>query len=432
MPTPGTKPPHSIVSSRMSPKHTTSKRGLPKWLKVTTITLLIVANLALLGFFYFVQVGEGALAEADTDDEVSDVLDVSTGDLTFLVVGSDSREGLDSLKNFGAAGGERSDVIMLVRLDQDGEAQMLSIPRDLWVPIPGNGNNKINSAYSFGGPQLLVQTIKQNLGVEINHYVEIDFVGFMDMVDELGGVDIFFPYPARDSSSGLDVEAGQQTLDGDMALAYARSRKYQEFQDGSWVGVDANDIGRTMRQQEVIRAIMAEMKSPSSVADAGGIANSIGRHTTVDSRLADSSVAQLFWQFKGILGGDVDGATLPVVGGTEGGLSVVYADEPAASNMLRNFGSGAPLASAPLRVQVLNGNGIAGAAGDMAQRLEDLGYIVVSVGDADRVYTTTTVLADPDSDAGDHLIADLGFGEVEDFTVDNSVDAVVIVGSDAA
>jgi LCP family protein required for cell wall assembly len=252
----------------MPSKHSEPRRGLPKWLKVTTIVLLVLANLALVGVLYVVNVGENALAEADTNTDVTDVLDESTGDLTFLVVGSDSREGLDDLTNFGVAGGERSDVIMLVRLDNEGQAQMLSIPRDLWVDIPGNGKNKINSAYSFGGPQLLIQTLKQELGVEINHYVEIDFVGFMELIDEVGGIDIFFPNPARDESSGLEVEAGMQRLDGKQALAYARSRKYQELQDGKWVGVDANDIGRTTRQQAMPTTSAAApgqpVRSPSS------------------------------------------------------------------------------------------------------------------------------------------------------------------------
>lgn len=415
----------------MSSKHAEPRRGLPKWLKVTTITLLVLANFALLGVLYVVKVGENALGQADTNSDVTGVLDESSGDITFLVVGSDSREGLDDLKNFGVAGGERSDVIMLVRLDANGRAQMLSIPRDLWVTIPGNGANKINSAFSFGGPQLLVQTLKQELGVEINHYVEIDFVGFMKLIDEVGGIDIFFPNPARDSSSGLDVDAGMQRLNGKEALAYARSRKYQELQNGQWVGVDANDIGRTTRQQEVMRAIMSELKTPSSVADAGSIASSLARYMTIDSRLADASVADLFWQFKSILAGEIEGATLPVVGGTEGGLSVVYADEPDASNMLRNFGNGAPFASQPLRIQVLNGNGVSGAAGDMARRLENLGYEVVSVGDAPSRYDTTTVLVESGSKVGSEVVAALGFGEVANSTVDNSVDAVVIVGSDA-
>ncbi|MEX2133364.1 MAG: LCP family protein, partial [Acidimicrobiia bacterium] len=251
------------------------KSGLPRWFKVTAITFLVLANIAAAGILWFVNVGQGALGEADTDDDVSDVLDESTGDLTFLVIGSDTREGLDDLENFGNAGGERGDVIMLVRVNRDGTSQMLSVPRDLWVDIPGHGQEKINAAYALGGPTLMVQTVKQNLGVEINHYVEVDFVGFMDMIDEIGGVEIFFPYPARDSSSGLDVDAGNLLLDGETALAFARSRKYQEFQNASWVSVEANDIGRTARQQEVVRAIISSLKSPSSITDAGEIASSL-------------------------------------------------------------------------------------------------------------------------------------------------------------
>src|SRR5690606_3775797 len=101
----------------------------------------------------------------------------------------------------------------------------------------------------------LVETLKSNLSVEVNHYVQIDFVGFQALVDELGGIEMSFAYPARDAKSGLDIPAGEQSLDGFEALAYARSRSYQELQNGSWVGVDANDIGRTQRQQEVMRAI---------------------------------------------------------------------------------------------------------------------------------------------------------------------------------
>ena len=416
----------------MTPEDTHSKSGLPRWFKVTTIVFLVLANFTAVGILWIVNVGQGALGEADTDDAVSDVLDVSTGDLTFLVIGSDTREGLEDLKNFGAAGGERGDVIMLVRVNRDGTAQMLSIPRDLWVDIPGNGMNKINAAYAFGGPTLMVETVKSSLDVEINHYVEVDFVGFMDMIDEIGGVEIYFPYPARDSSSGLNVEAGNLMLDGPTALAYARSRKYQELQNGSWVSVDANDIGRTKRQQEVVRAIMSSLKSPSSIPEAGDIAGSLARHMTIDSRLAASSVAQLAWDFRGILGGGIEGATLPVVGGTVGNASVVLRDDPAAETMLQNFRSGQPLAQQPVRVQVLNGNGVPGAAGEMARQLEALGFVVVGVGDSAERISTTRILVGSGSNAGSLIAGELGFGEVVTAEVDNSVDAVVIVGSDAA
>lgn len=410
------------------------RRGLPKWLKVITLVLLVVANLTALGILWAVRTGQSVLATADTDAAVSDVLDRATGDdLTFLIVGSDSRAGLDSLDNFGSAGGQRGDVVMLVKLNQaNSTAQMLSIPRDLWVDIPGYSKNRVNAAYAFGGPSLMVETIKQNLKVEVNHYVEIDFVGFAALVDELGGIEIAFPYAARDRKSGLEVEAGSQTLDGDMALAYARSRKYQEYQNGSWVSVDASDIGRTQRQQEVIRAILSELKSPASITEAGAIASAMAEHMTIDSNLATSSVAGLAWGFKGILVGGIDGATLPTSGATKEGKSVVLIKEPEAGAMLANFRAGVPLVSQQLRLQVLNGSGVVGAAGDMSRTLESSGFVVESIGDAETSgYTQTVILIPEGSSNGERIVSALGFGVVQVGAVDNGYDAVVITGADA-
>ncbi len=355
------------------------------------------------------------------------------GTLTFLLVGSDSREGLDDLTNFGAVGGARGDVIMLVKLDEESSnAQILSIPRDLWVEIPGHGSNRINAAYAFGGPALMVETIKQNLGVSVNHYVEVDFVGFREMVDELGGIEISFPNAARDANSGLDVPAGTERLDGKMALAYARSRHYQELQNGSWVGVEANDIGRTARQREVLVAIVSALKRPSSIAEAGSIAGAMARHTTIDSGLAEASVARLFWDYKGILTGGIQGETLPVRLATIEGKSVVVRQEPQATAILEAFKAGQQVSSQPIRLRVLNGNGVEGAAAAMAGRLEAEGFVVASIGDAERKdYAQTTIIVPEGSDDGDEVITALGFGVVERGTVDNSQDAVVIVGADA-
>jgi LCP family protein required for cell wall assembly len=403
-------------------------------LKVITLVLLVVANLTALGILWAVNTGQSFLATADTDASVSDVLDPASGDdLTFLIVGSDSRAGLDDLDNFGSAGGQRGDVVMLVRLNQaSSTAQMLSIPRDLWVDIPGHSKNRVNAAYAFGGPSLMVETIKQNLDVEVNHYVEIDFVGFSALIDELGGIEIAFPYAARDSKSGLDVEAGSQTLDGDMALAYARSRKYQEYQNGGWVSVDANDIGRTGRQQEVIRGILSELKRPGSITEAGSIASAMAEHMTIDSNLATSSVAALAWGFKGILAGGIDGATLPTNGATKEGKSVVVISEPAAGTMLANFRAGVPLAEVQLHLQVLNGTGIVGAAGEMSRTLESSGFNVESIGDAETSGYSTTVVIVPDANGnGARIVSALGFGVVEVGVVDNGYDAVVITGADA-
>jgi LCP family protein required for cell wall assembly len=413
----------------------TARSGLPKWLKITMIVLLVVANLAVLGLIWAVQTGNTLLSGANTDDEVVAFLDEATGDArTFVIVGSDTREGLDSLDNFGSAGGARGDVVILVRLDpKTSSAQMLSIPRDLRVDIPGHGTNKINAAYAFGGPSLLVETLKTNLDVEMNHYVEIGFVGFQALVDEVDGVEMTFPYPARDAKSGLDVAAGEQVLDGSQALAYARSRTYQELQDGSWVSVDANDIGRTQRQQEVIRAIVSRLKRPSTITEAGDIASAMAQHMTIDAELAGESVASMVWAFKGILAGSIEGATLPTYGESIDGASFQIAQQPEADAMLANFRSGSPFATQPLRVEVLNGNGTAGAAGDMSRTLESHGFQVGAVGNADSsTYQQTTVIVPEGSEDGSTITSALGFGVVQFGSVDNGYDAVVIVGSDAS
>jgi LCP family protein required for cell wall assembly len=422
--------------SSSSPRHLAPRRGLPKWLKVTILGLVLVSTLGALAILWALNTGQGVLALADSDEEVVSELSAANGTtLTFLVVGSDSRERLDDLAFFGPAGGERGDVIMLVHLDQaTGEARMLSIPRDLWVDIPGNGEGKINSAYSYGGPTLMVQTIRENLGIEVNHYVEVDFVGFIEMVDELGGIEMTFPYPARDAKSGLSVEAGTQMLDGEQALAFARSRKYQEYQNDAWVSVDASDLGRTQRQQEVVRAILTEMKTPASIAEAGQIAGSMAEHMTVDAAFATSSVASLAWDFRGLVTGSIDGQTLPVYGDTVNGASVVMAAEPEASAMIDGFLSGVEtIESAPLRVQVLNGNGIAGAASAMSERLAESGFEIAGVGNAEaRDYATTTIVVPDGSTAGDQIMGQIGFGVVQIGTVDKGYDAVVIVGADAS
>ena len=422
--------------SSSSPRHLAPRRGLPKWLKITILGLLLATTLGALAIFWALNTGQGALALAESDEEVVGELSAADGDtLTFLVVGSDSRERLDDLAFFGRSAGERGDVIMLVHLDQaTGEARMLSIPRDLWVDIPGNGEGKINAAYSYGGPSLMVKTIRENLGIEVNHYVEVDFVGFIEMVDELGGIEMTFPYPARDAKSGLDVEAGNQTLDGEQALAFARSRKYEEYQNDSWVSVDASDLGRTHRQQEVVRAILTELRTPASIAEAGQIAGSLAEHMTVDAALAATSVASLAWDFRGLVTGSIDGQTLPVFGDTVNGASVVMAAEPEASATIDGFLSGVETVdSAPLRVQVLNGNGIAGAASAMSERLAGSGIEIAGVGNAGaRDYATTTIVVPDGSTAGDQIVGQIGFGVVQTGAVDNGYDAVVIVGADAS
>jgi LCP family protein required for cell wall assembly len=190
----------------------------------------------------------------------------------YLLVGSDSREGLDpNDPNAGAIGtaedvvNRRSDTIIILRRERNGGAALLSLPRDLWVPIAGTGDEaKINSAFNEG-PTRLAATITQALGIPINHYVEIDFAGFQRLVDQMGGVEICTLVTAQDLHSGLHLNPGCTNLDGSMALAYARSRYYEEWIDGEWQRDGTADLGRIGRQQLFIRTavdkVLATMES---------------------------------------------------------------------------------------------------------------------------------------------------------------------------
>jgi LCP family protein required for cell wall assembly len=398
--------------------------------------MLLLVVLAGAGVIWAINTGSEVLALAEPDHEVIAELSDPVGrDLTFLVVGSDSREGIEDLTFFGPAGGKRGDVIMLVRLDAaSGEARILSVPRDLWVEIPGHGEGKINAAFAFGGPSLMVQTIRENLGIEVNHYVEVDFVGFIDLVNELGGIEMTFANPARDKQSGLNVDEGTQILDGEQALAFARSRSYEEYQGERWVSVNASDLGRAERQQQVVASILSHLKSPGSIAEAGEIAGSMAENMTVDANLAGSSIASLAWDFRGVITGGIESQTLPVYGESMGGAAVVMADEPGASAAIDGFLTGVmTIDPGPIRVQVLNGNGVNGAAGHMSDRLAEAGFEIADVGNANvRDYSVTTVLVPQGSTAGTEIVGQLGFGVVQYGTVDNEIDAVVIVGADAS
>jgi LCP family protein required for cell wall assembly len=249
----------------------------------------------------------------------------------FLLVGSDSRAGADpGSVDAGGIGTEievsglRSDTIMILRHDKStGVASLLSIPRDLWVNVPGHDKKRrINSALS-DGPQVLVQTIQQELGIPIHHYVEIDFFGFKALVDALGGVQICVDTAVRDVNTGLNItEPGCPVLDGVQALAYARSRHYERYIDETWQEDPSSDIGRTKRQQQFVNLALQTALARIKVDPfaAGRLVKAIGSSLRVDDELDPVSAA-------GSLRTAVDAGiatySLPVFGKTIGGNSVL-------------------------------------------------------------------------------------------------------------
>ena len=177
------------------------------------------------------------------------------GTLT-LLVGSDSREGLtDQQKGelgTGSTEGKRTDTMMLLFTPETGQPALISLPRDSYLPIPGHGKQKLNAAYAFGGPELLVQTIEQNTGLWIDGYLEIGFLGIVDAVNAVGGVEVCLKDPIKDKDSHLDLPAGCQTLDGRNALNYVRMRKADP----------TGDIGRMQRQRQMIATIVKKAVNP--------------------------------------------------------------------------------------------------------------------------------------------------------------------------
>lgn len=175
----------------------------------------------------------------------------------WLIVGSDSRAGLseeDAAKLSTGADdvGQRTDTIMIAHFPLVGEGRLVSIPRDSYVEIPGYGMNKINAAYSFGGAQLLAQTIEQNTGIRIDHYAEIGFGGFASIVDAMGGIEMCPDEAIDDPLAGLNIQPGCQKFDGAAGLGYVRTRATAQ-----------GDLDRVARQREFIGAMMRRVKSPA-------------------------------------------------------------------------------------------------------------------------------------------------------------------------
>jgi len=236
--------------------------------------------------------------------------------VNFLVVGNDSREKVkkDAGDRFGAVdttAGQRADMVMLVRLwPNTRDARILSLPRDLQVEVDGYGPQKISTTLDLGGSRLLVRTTRELTGLPVHHYVELDFLGFARLVDTLGGVWMDFPTAARDTSSGLEVNAGHQRLDGDAALALVRSRNYETWEGGAWVAAEDGDPGRIERQHQFLRAV-ATKSADGSILDTVRRLAQFGHHVRVDARLSIGDMVRLVHRVSGLRLDDHDVQTLP-------------------------------------------------------------------------------------------------------------------------
>ena len=244
----------------------------------------------------------------------------------YLIVGSDSRASVSASDPNSAAflSGESttrpglSDSIMIMRVDPKTQAvALLSLPRDLWVPIASTGSSaKINSAFSKG-PQTLVDTIQSDFGIPINHYLEVDFAGFQKLVNAIGGISSYFDVAMRDTNSGVNVPTeGCVKLDGAAALALARSR-HLEYRDGNgrWVSDGANDFGRIQRQQYLIRKAAQKVEGQGLITDPvelSNLANVATSSVGLDRGLDIGHLVTLAKQLRGFNADSLVSLTVPV------------------------------------------------------------------------------------------------------------------------
>ncbi|MFS8204414.1 LCP family protein [Streptomyces sp. CWNU-52B] len=293
-----------------------------KWISITVVTLLVVVSV---GTYFW------ADSKLNRDVDLSKVIDRPDGGegTNYLIVGSDSREGMSDEEkkklHTGSAEGKRTDSMMILHVGDNGNT-MVSLPRDSNVEIPtfkgsesgktfqGTGRQvKLNAAYAEDGPELLVRTVEANTGLRIDHYAEIGFGGFAKIVDSVGGVEIEIPKGGmKDTKSGADFDAGKQTLNGEQALAFVRTR----------YALAGSDLDRTKNQQKFLSALASQTATPSTILNPFKLYPTLssGLDTlTVDKDMSLWNLGSMFWAMKGITSGDGKSMNMPISGNTGNG-----------------------------------------------------------------------------------------------------------------
>ncbi|RJL30566.1 LytR family transcriptional regulator [Bailinhaonella thermotolerans] len=317
---------------------------------------------------------------------------VPSGPLNILLVGVDKRQGLTREQQkrlaLGRDPGSRTDTMMLIRLSADHRRlTVVSIPRDSWVTVPGRGQHKINSAYQLGGPNLTVKTVQEATGLVINHYVEVNVLGFIKVVDTLGGVQVCLNQDINDVKSGLRMKAGKHTVDGVTALAFARTR-----------ATARSDFDRIDRQQQFMAALLHKALSAGTLTNPAkltGFLDAALAAVTVDENLDAGTIRGLAGQMQDLSTDDVTFATVPVSDAnfrTPQGESAVLWDQAAARDLFGRLKNDTPLlkpsatptagknpltvAPGRIAVRVLNGTGLTGRGAKARGDLQRVGFLV--------------------------------------------------------
>ncbi len=283
--------PRPVPPGQAPPRRRRRLRPL-RWIAVVLVLLIVLVAARAVLLWHRVEDGVGRVdalsGAADTDGE------------TWLIVGSDARSSGGPVQD--ETEGARADSIMLLHKAPNGKAALISLPRDTYVEIPDEGGDKINAAYSYGGPELLVRTVEELSGLTVDHYVEVGMGGVQEMVDAVDGVEVCLDYDVDDPDSGLTWDTSQgtcQTVDGTKALAYSRMRKSDP----------TGDIGRGLRQRAVISAVVSKAMGVQTVVNfsrQNALVDAGTQALTIDK---DSGTSSLFGMLMAFRSASSDGLT---------------------------------------------------------------------------------------------------------------------------
>ena len=363
-----------------------------------------------------------------------------------LLVGSDSREGLTEEEQLdlgaNAVGGERADTLILAHIDPaDDHVIMVQFPRDLWVPVSGLGDNKINAALE-GGPNRLIETVKNLTGLPVNKYLQVNIAGFRDLVDAIGGVDICIAEPIPfDPQTGIEItedEVGIVHFDGDRAIRFVRSRNFE-----------TGDFERIQNQQKFVAAALNKVTSTSTLLNPGRIvelADIAGKNLKTDQHTTLNGVKKVLDQLKGFEPERFEAYIVPNHGiGNVDGISTVEYDPVTAQVMFDAIDENespadadgvADIEPSTIRVGVYNGSGIDGTAATAAAELEEVTDVgagpldIIEIADAPNSrYKETVIEYEADARNMAELVASAIPGaELEEAKVEQGLDVEILVG----
>ncbi|MGB9678687.1 MAG: LCP family protein [Thermoanaerobacteraceae bacterium] len=384
------------------------------------LVLLIVLSFGVGGYFY--------LKSLNPADTVSSIINKNKSNekdkkINILILGLDETSPTDP---------KRSDTMLVISYDpKTNKGSMLSIPRDTMINLPKYGTQKINAAYPIGGPQLSIDEVSQLIGEPIDYYVRISFEGFVQLVNELGGVEMNVPMNMDydDNSGGLHIhlKKGLQTLNGQQALELVRFRH----------GYAEQDLGRVKVQREFALALLDKAKNPAILLKINSILKTINQY--VETNIPPGTMIKYANYIIKMDKNDIKSATLPGNPQYIDGIAYYITNPNEIKSFMRSFNDLTTpdkdktntVTSSNIKIEILNGGGIPGAAAKTAEILKEQGYDIIKIGNVSGItYNNTQIInRTKDKNIIESLQKILKNSIIVDDTGDrNTADVTIILG----